>query len=40
MPSHVLGATVIKEALDRAQVGPHEVSEVIMGQVNLGFKMK
>ncbi|MDD9935677.1 MAG: acetyl-CoA C-acetyltransferase [Myxococcales bacterium] len=33
VPAHVLGGTVIKEALSRASVKPEEVSEVIMGQV-------
>ncbi len=33
VPAHVLGATVIREALGRSSVGPQDVSEVIMGQV-------
>ncbi|KAJ9595252.1 hypothetical protein L9F63_013440, partial [Diploptera punctata] len=33
--AHELGSLVIKEALARAKVEPHEVSEVIMGQSSL-----
>jgi acetyl-CoA C-acetyltransferase len=33
IPATELGATVIKEALERAKVKPEQVSEVIMGQV-------
>lgn len=33
LPAHKLGAVAIKEALARANVEAHEVSEVIMGQV-------
>jgi acetyl-CoA C-acetyltransferase len=33
LPSHQLGATVIKEALARCQVEPNDVSEVLLGQV-------
>jgi len=33
--AHELGSMVIKEALNRAKVQPEEVSEVIMGQVQL-----
>jgi acetyl-CoA C-acetyltransferase len=32
-PAHVLGATVIKAALERAKVAPGDVDEVIMGQI-------
>ena len=32
-PAHELGATAVKAALERAQVGPEEVDEVILGQV-------
>ena len=32
MTSHELGATVINEAVKRAKVRPHDVSQVIMGQ--------
>jgi len=32
-PAHELGATVIKEVLQRASVDPAEVDEVILGQV-------
>ncbi len=32
-PAHELGATAVRAALDRAQVGPEEVDEVILGQV-------
>jgi acetyl-CoA C-acetyltransferase len=33
VPAHDLGATVIREALERSKVGATDVSEVIMGQV-------
>lgn len=33
LPAHELGATVIKAALQRAQLQPADVSEVILGQV-------
>jgi acetyl-CoA C-acetyltransferase len=33
LPAHELGAIAIKAALDRAQVKPEEVSEVILGQI-------
>jgi acetyl-CoA C-acetyltransferase len=33
VPAHELGATAIKAALERAQVKPDEVDEVIMGQI-------
>ena len=33
LPAHTLGETVIVEALKRAEVGPEDVSEVIMGQI-------
>jgi acetyl-CoA C-acetyltransferase len=33
VPAHVLGATVIREALARANTAPEEVTEVILGQV-------
>ena len=33
VPAHELGATAIKEALDRAGVKGHDVDEVIMGQI-------
>jgi acetyl-CoA C-acetyltransferase len=33
LPAHVLGQTVIIEALRRAEVAPADVSEVIMGQI-------
>ncbi len=33
VPAHVLGQTVIGEALKRAKVDAREVSEVIMGQI-------
>lgn len=33
--AHEIGSLVIKEALNRAKVRPEEVSEVIMGQVQL-----
>ncbi|HMO30477.1 acetyl-CoA C-acetyltransferase [Enterovirga sp.] len=33
VPAHVLGATAIKAALERAKVKPEEVDEVILGQV-------
>ncbi|KAG8522401.1 Acetyl-CoA acetyltransferase, cytosolic [Galemys pyrenaicus] len=33
VPAHDLGATVIREALQRAAVAPEEVSEVILGHV-------
>jgi len=33
VPAHVLGATVIKEAVARAKLAPEEVDEVILGQV-------
>lgn len=33
VPAHDLGATVIREALERSKVGAMDVSEVIMGQV-------
>jgi acetyl-CoA C-acetyltransferase len=33
LPAHELGKVAIKAALDRAQVEPGEVSEVIMGQI-------
>lgn len=33
VPAHILGATVIREALLRTKVEPPEVDEVIMGQV-------
>ena len=32
-PAHELGATAVKAALERAQVGPEEGDEVILGQV-------
>ncbi len=32
-PAHELGAAAVKAALERAQVGPEEVDEVILGQV-------
>jgi acetyl-CoA C-acetyltransferase len=32
-PAHVLGAAVIKAALERAKVAPADVDEVIMGQI-------
>jgi acetyl-CoA C-acetyltransferase len=37
--AHEIGSMVIKEALNRAKVQPEEVSEVIMGQVQL-FSLK
>lgn len=33
LPAHVLGEVVIKAALERANVKPEDVSEVIMGQI-------
>ncbi len=33
VPAHELGRTAIKAALERAKVGPEEVSEVILGQI-------
>jgi acetyl-CoA C-acetyltransferase len=33
VPAHYLGATAIREALQRAKVAPEEVSEVILGQI-------
>ena len=33
LPAHDLGATVIKNVLDRAKIPPENVSEVLMGQV-------
>ena len=33
LPAHILGETVIVEALKRAEVDPEDVSEVIMGQI-------
>ena len=33
LPAHDLGATVIKNVLDRAKIPPEKVSEVLMGQV-------
>jgi acetyl-CoA C-acetyltransferase len=33
LAAHELGEIAIREALRRAEVGPHEVSEVIMGQI-------
>ena len=32
-PAHELGAVAIKAALQRAKLEPHEVDEVILGQV-------
>jgi len=36
VPAHLLGATAIKAALERAKVEPGEVDEVILGQVLTG----
>ena len=33
LPAHELGVTVIRAALERAAIAPHEVDEVIFGQV-------
>ena len=33
LPAHDLGATVIKNVLERAKIPPEKVSEVLMGQV-------
>ena len=33
VPAHVLGATVIRTAVERARLAPDEVAEVVMGQV-------
>ncbi len=33
LPAHELGAAAIKGALDRAEVAPEEVDEVVMGQI-------
>jgi acetyl-CoA C-acetyltransferase len=33
VPAHELGSTVIKSALERAQIEPREVSEVMLGQI-------
>lgn len=35
MKASDLGSIVIKEALDRAKIPPKDVSEVILGQVNI-----
>ena len=36
LPAHMLGATVVRAAIDRAGVAPAEVDEVILGQVLVG----
>ncbi|MFQ3622198.1 MAG: acetyl-CoA C-acetyltransferase, partial [Acetobacteraceae bacterium] len=33
LPAHALGAAAIRGALERAQVAPEEVDEVVMGQI-------
>jgi len=37
LKAHELGAKVIGEALQRANLAPDDVSEVILGQVNYVF---